>query len=408
LGFDCRVRLEYRHGVSKARVAGTEPDSTEFQTGRVTTIAGGHAVHDTFTAFLPPLLPRFIENLSLSNTAAGALSAFLQLPSLLQPAIGHIADRRALRRIVVSAPAVTATAMSLLGWAPGYTVLALLLIVAGISVAAFHATAPVAVGYLSGKRLGRGMGFWMVGGELGRTLGPLVVVSALAVVSLRSMAFLSLAGVATSVILHFRLRDVPLRSRGDGEQTHWKVAITAMRSLMILLGSMVVLRSLMMMSVTTFLPVFLTDEGADLWLAGAALSIVEAAGVLGAFAGGWISDRVGRRTVLTFGHLAAPIAMLLFLASDGWIRIALLPLIGVTMLAIPPVLMAIVQEQFPDSRALANGTFLSMNFAIRSVAAIVFGAFGDAFGLSTAMLIAALAMFGGLPLIWMIPTRRGK
>ena len=100
--------------MSKARVAGTEPDSTEFQTGRVTTIAGGHAVHDTFTAFLPPLLPRFIENLSLSNTAAGALSAFLQLPSLLQPAIGHIADRRALRRIVVSAPAVTATAMSLL------------------------------------------------------------------------------------------------------------------------------------------------------------------------------------------------------------------------------------------------------------------------------------------------------
>ena len=161
----------------------------------------------------------------------------------------------------------------------------------------------MAVGYLSGKRLGRGMGFWMVGGELGRTLGPLVVVSALAVVSLRSMAFLSLAGVATSVILHFRLRDVPLRSRGDGEQTQWKVAITAMRSLMILLGSMVVLRSLMMM---------------------------------------------------------------------------------------------------------ANGTFLSMNVAIRSVAAIALGAFGDAFGLSTAMLIAAMAMFGGLPLIWMIPTPRGK
>lgn len=158
-----------------------------------------------------------------------------------------------------------------------------------------------------------------------------------------------------------------------------------------------------MMSVTTFLPVFLTDEGTNLWLAGAALSIVEGAGVLGAFAGGWISDRVGRRAVLAFGHLAAPLALLAFLAADGWVRIALLPVIGVTMLAIPPVLMAIVQEQFPDTRALANGTFLSMNFAIRSVAAIAFGAFGDAFGLSTAMLIAAFAMFGGLPLIWLLP-----
>jgi hypothetical protein len=44
-----------------------------------------------------------------------------------------------------------------------------------------------------------------------------------------------------------------------------------------------------------------------------------------------------------------------------------------------------------------------MNFAIRSVAAIAFGAFGDAFGLSTAMLIAAFAMFGGLPLILLLP-----
>jgi FSR family fosmidomycin resistance protein-like MFS transporter len=380
-----------------------ETEATEFQTGRVATIAAGHAVHDTFTAFLPPLLPRFIETMSLSNMAAGLLSSFLQIPSLLQPVIGHLADRTTLRWVVVLAPGVTATAMSLLGWAPGYAVLALLLLVAGLSVASFHATAPVAIGYLSGRRLGRGMGFWMVGGEFGRTLGPLVVVSALAVVSLRSMAFLALAGVATSFILHFRLRDVPLRSRGDGEQVHWKTAVQAMRGVMLLLAALMVLRSLMIMSVTIFLPVFLTEEGASLWLAGAALSIVEGAGVVGAFAGGWISDRVGRRAVLVVGHAVAPIALLLFLAFDGWVRIALLPAIGLTLLAIPPVLLALVQEQFPDSRALANGVFLSVNFAIRSVAAVVYGAVGDGFGLSTAMLIAALAMFGGVPLIWLLP-----
>ncbi|MDF1597576.1 MAG: MFS transporter [Acidimicrobiia bacterium] len=383
-----------------------ETTESEFQTGRVATIAGGHAVHDTFTAFLPPLLPRFIETMSLSNAAAGALSSFLQIPSLLQPVIGHLTDRTTLRWVVVLAPGVTASAMSLLGWAPGYAVLALLLLVAGLSVASFHATAPVAIGYLSGRRLGRGMGFWMVGGELGRTLGPLVVVSTLAVVSLRSMAFLALAGVATSFVLHFRLRDVPLRSRGDGEQVHWKNAVQAMRGVMLLLAALMALRSLMIMSVTIFLPVFLTEEGANLWLAGAALSIVEGAGVVGALAGGWISDRVGRRAVLVFGHAVAPVALLLFLATDGWVRIALLPAIGLTLLAIPPVLLALVQEQFPDSRALANGVFLSVNFAIRSVAAVVYGAAGDAFGLSTAMLIAAFAMFGGMPLIWLLPRGR--
>jgi len=84
------------------------------------------------------------------------------------------------------------------------------------------------------------------------------------------------------------------------------------------------------------------------------------------------------------------------------LRVAILPIIGFSLLAVPPVLMAVVQERFPQSRALANGVYLSMNFAIRSVAAIAYGAFGDAFGLSTSMYIAAAAMFLGLPLIWMI------
>ncbi len=381
-------------------------DAGEFQTGRLVTIAGGHAVHDTFTAFLAPLLPRFVEKFSLSNTAAGLLSTFLQIPSLLQPVIGHLADRTTLRWIVVLGPAVTATAMSFLGWAPTYAVLAILLLLAGLSVAAFHATAPVAVGFLSGKQLGRGMGYWMVGGELGRTIGPLVVVSALAVLSLQSMAFLALAGIAASIVMHYRLRDVALRSRGDGEQIHWRPAVRAMSGLMILLAGLIAVRSMMMMSITIFLPIFLTDEGSSIWLAGAALSIVEAAGIAGALAGGWLSDHVGRKAVLVFGHIAAPTALLLFIAAEGWVRIALLPVIGFTLLAIPPVLLAIVQERFPETRALANGVFLSLNFAIRSLAAIGFGAVGDALGLATAMAIAAAATFGGVPLIWLLFRRR--
>ena len=379
----------------------------EFHTGRVATIAAGHGVHDTFTAFLAPLLPRFVEKLSLTNTMAGLLSVFLQLPSLFQPFIGHLADRRALRWIVILGPGVTATVMSALGWAPGYMGLALFLLVAGASVAAFHATAPVAVGYLSGNRLGRGMGFFMVGGEAGRTLGPLVVVSSLAIMSLRSMIFLALAGVATSIVLYFRLRDVTLRTKDDGEQVPWRSAVSSMKGLMFLLGGLTAVRSLMMMSVTLFLPLFLTEEGRSVWLAGAALSIVEAAGIAGAFAGGWVSDHVGRRAVLIFGHITAPLALLAFLATDGGLRIALLPVIGLTLLAVPPVLMALVQEQVPDSRALANGVYLSMNFAIRSTAAIGFGAVGDVFGLRTAIFIGAIAMFAGLPLVWILFRRPG-
>ncbi|MBU1492425.1 MAG: MFS transporter, partial [Actinobacteria bacterium] len=382
-----------------------EPEEGGFQTSRVVTLAGGHAVHDSFTAFLPRLLPQFIDKFSLSNTAAGALSSVLGLPGLLQWAIGHLADRTTLRWVVVMGPAVTSILMASLGWAPTYAVLAVMLFFAGISVAAFHATAPVAAGRLSGRQLGKGMGLWMVGGELGRTVGPLVATAGLTYLTLKQMAFLAVAGVATSAVLHFRLRGVSLRTHREGDRIPWRSAVGGMRRLMTILAGVMILRSLMMTATSLFLVVYLTDEGSSPWVAGAALSIFEGAGVVGALSGGWVSDHLGRRTVVYASQIGAPLALFLFLATDGWLRIAVLPLVGLTLLSVTPVFMAMVQEEFPDSRALANGTYLSVHYAIRTVATVGFGALGDAFGLTTAMAISGFTMLGAIPLVWLLPER---
>ena len=98
--------------------------SERFHSGKVAVLSAGHAVHDTYTAFLPPLLPLIIESLTLSKAEAGLLSAILQSPSLLQPLIGHQADRRGLRTLVFLAPALTAIAMSSVIAASGYATIA--------------------------------------------------------------------------------------------------------------------------------------------------------------------------------------------------------------------------------------------------------------------------------------------
>ena len=45
-------------------------DENKFQTTNVGLISLGHAAHDTYTAFIAPLLPVLIENLSLTKTLA--------------------------------------------------------------------------------------------------------------------------------------------------------------------------------------------------------------------------------------------------------------------------------------------------------------------------------------------------
>ena len=377
-----------------------------FQARHVLTISAGHAVHDTYSAFLSPLLPLFIANLSLSKTEAGLLSVFMQVPSLLQPFIGHLADRVSLRYFVILAPAATAVMMSLLGIAPGYAMLALFLMVTGFSSAAIHAVGPVMAGNLSGSRLGRGMSFWMVGGELGRTLGPVVIVTAIRVLGLEGTPWLMIAGLLGSVVLYAQLRHVSGKPPKPRTALPWRQALRGMGPLYLPLAGIIVVRLFMNVPLTTYLPTFLIEEGASLWIAGVSLTALEAAGVVGALLGGSMSDRLGRRRVLLISMLLTPLLMFAFLSAEGWVRFSLLIALGFVTLSVTPVVMALVQESFPENRALANGVYMSSSFIFRSGVTIVLGALGDRFGLNLAFVVSAVIALFGLPLIPLLPKRR--
>ncbi len=195
--------------IAKTAHISTPAEKSEFDTVGVITVSAAHGVHDTYSGFLAPLLPILIENLALTKTAAALLSVFYQVPSLIQPVIGHFGDRVNLRMLVVLGPAISAVMMSLMGVAPSYAVLILLMIVAGLSSAGLHAIGPVIAGLLSGKQLGRGMSYWMVAGELARTLSPVLVVAAVTLLTPRGLPWLMIGGIAASVVLYIRLRNVP-------------------------------------------------------------------------------------------------------------------------------------------------------------------------------------------------------
>jgi len=382
------------------------PQGPRLQLGRVVTLAAAHCVHDVYTAFLAPWLPLLIARLQLSLLQAGSLTLFLQLPSLVNPWLGALADRRGYTRaMVILSPAATGAAMSLLGLAPSFGALAILLLVAGVSVAALHVAAPVAMAEAAGERTGLGMSFHMLGGELARTIGPLLAVQVVSWWGLQGAWRLIPLGFAASLLLWWRLGRLPLNPQREAPTGLVAVLVRLRRVFLAVLGIMGP-RAFLAAAVTSFLPTLLHGEGASLWFASAALAAFEAAGAVGVFGAGAISDRLGRRPVVLAAVVLSPPLMVLFLVVHGYLQLLVLLALGLVMLATTPVLMAAVIENAGADRAAANGVYMMINFTVRSLVVPVVGAMGDALGLREAYWICTGIAVLGIPFALLLPKGR--
>lgn len=373
-----------------------------FRTGGVLLISLCHFIHDVFSSFLSPLLPLLIEKLSLSMTRAGLLSTVMQLPALLNPVIGVWADRISTRWLIILAPSLTALPMCLIGLAPNYAVLLFLLFIAGVSVSLFHVPAPVMIAKLSGAHKGRGMSFFMMGGELARTVGPMVAVGAVSIMGLEGFYPIMLVGLASSVWLYLKFKDVPIR-QAVHRRTSLKGTWGEIRSVMGPLAAILCARGFMHAVIVTFLPTYITQRIGGLWLAGISLTLVEGAGVAGVLTAGPLSDRFGRRRILLVSLVCAPILLLAFIWLDGWLQFVALVLTGFFLLSTTPVMLAMVQENSTHSPAAANGIFMMVSFTARSSVVVAVGFCADLIGLHNTYLLSALLGVTAIPFIAMLP-----
>ncbi|NJN81057.1 MAG: MFS transporter, partial [Caldilineaceae bacterium] len=216
---------------------------------------------------------------------------------------------------------------------------------------------------------------------------------------------LSVIGWLTSAVLFWQLHDVAARSPAQKHNSLAHLWPSARRVFPLLTWIMLP-KMLMVVAITLYLPIFMSDErGAGLWISALALTILEGAGVVGALLTGTLSDKYGRSRVLLVLLTLAPIFLVLFLLGPAWLTIPMLIALGLTAISPTPVMMAIVQDQFPDNRAMANGTFMFLNFLVRAAAIWGVGLLADALGLTNAFLLSAVVAFLSIPAVFRLPDR---
>ena len=364
---------------------------------KVITISLAHLVHDTSSSFLAPILPLLIDRFGLTVFMAGLLDIFRKLPALANPFLGLLADRICVKYFIILAPGVTAISMSLLGAAPNYAFLIILLLISGISSAVFHVTAPVMIRQVSTGRIGQGMSFFMLGGELARTLGPMTILGAVSLWGIEGTYRLVPFGIVASVFLYFKLNSISVERSPMGKgDAHAGKVLAHLLPLFISLSGILLCRAAMKSALTIYLPTYLTSKGASLWMAGISLSVLQFSGAVGTFLAGTVSDRIGRKSALLVITVINPLLMWLFMVVDGIFVFPVLILNGLFLFASGPVLLALVHDIDSTRMSFINGIYMTLNVILTSVMVLAVGLAADYIGLDLTYRLSAVVALGSI------------
>jgi FSR family fosmidomycin resistance protein-like MFS transporter len=369
-------------------------NNKEFNKKEVLTISSAHFAHDIFSSFLAPLLPLIIEKLGLTLSMVAFLDIVRRIPALFNPLLGLMAERMDVKYFVILTPSITAISMSLLGFASSYFILILLLVIAGISSALFHIPSPTMIKHSSGEETGRGMSYFMVGGEFARTLGPLLITSAVSWWGLEGSYKLMPIGIVASLLLYIRFRNFSTHIRAKKfEKGDVKLLLKEHQKLFYFLALFMLFNSALKSSLSLYLPVYLVNNGNSLWYAGIALSILQFSGVVGVFFSGKYSDKFGRYKILLFSSLGSIGFMALFLYTQN---IIILGFLGLFVFAPAPVLMALVQDTDSHMPTFMHSIYMGINFGLSSIIVLLIGILGDSLGLNETFTICNILGIGTL------------
>lgn len=363
-------------------------------------VALAHGLNDAYAAFLSPLLPRIMDRLGISIALAATLAmTFSIAASLLQPALGYLADRYGRKAFLVAGPLVTGVFISLMGLAPGFWTLMLVLVLSGLGSAAFHPPGASVSGRVSeGKGSGLRISLFSFGGNAGFALGPIIAVG---LVQWRGLDGLWVAMIPVLLLTPVLWRSLP-PDEPAGEGAHLPPSPReVLRLLAGPLGIIFGISAIMAFAQRAFVtmtPIIVTQGGGTEAAGAIALSAFLAAQAGGTLAGGVMADRLNRqRLLVTLCTLALPAhmaAIWLLQGGPGLLGLAVAASAGFLGMATLPPIVVMAQELVPRGAAVGSGIVMGLAWAAGSVGVLATGAAADAVGpmLATAASMPAILL----------------
>jgi FSR family fosmidomycin resistance protein-like MFS transporter len=365
-------------------------------------ISFSHFLNDTMQSLIPSVYPILKASYALDFAQIGLITlAFQFTASLLQPVIGHFTDRKAQPFSLSIGMGFTFFGLLLLSVAQQYAVILAAAALVGLGSAVFHPESARIARLASGGRYGFAQSVFQVGGSFGSSMGP--VLAALIVVPFGQPSiawFSSIAFLAILILWRIGLWYRPqaaARKFASIEAHPDAPDRRRVRAALVVLVALLFSKQLYVASLSSYYIFYLIEKfGVSTQAAQLYLFIFLAANALGAFFGGPLGDRFGRKYVIWFSILGA-LPFTLALPYAGLFASAVLSVfIGFIISSATTSIIVFAQELMPHRFGMISGVFIGFAFGIGGLGAAVLGRVADHTGIAFVYQVCAFLPAIGL------------
>lgn len=364
-----------------------------------------HAVHDGLTDVIYVLLPVWQQQFGISLALVGLLrGAYAGTMAGFQLLASRIARRWGRERVLIAGTALAGLAYLIAGLAAGLPVLLLALVLGGLGASVQHplASSIVTDTHEAGGGVKEALSQYNFAGDIGKTLIPALIGLLLVVCSWQaSVSVVGLLGLGAAGLLWWLLprHGTQTQRKKAGKQVTGKRSSGGFAALM----ATGMFDSAARMGFLTFLPFLLKSKGAGTAGIGMALSLLFVGGAFGKLLCGYLGARIGTMKTVWLTESATSLLILAAIWLPLTAMMAMLPLLGLALNGTSSVLYGVVPELAEaGGREHAFALFYTATIGGGAIAPVLFGALGDAAGITVALATLAAILLLTLPLSWRV------
>ncbi len=375
-------------------------------------ISFSHFLNDTMQSLIASVYPILKETYALDFAQIGLITlAFQFTASLLQPVVGHITDKKAQPFSLAVGMASTFFGLLLLSVAHRYLVILVAAALVGLGSAVFHPESARIARLASGGRYGFAQSVFQLGGSFGTAMGPVLAAAIVVPFGQSSIGWFSTIAFLAIMILwriglwykpQIKAKKMSAIARHPDAPSSRRVKF-ALAVLVALLFS----KQLYVSSLSSFYIFYLIDRfGVTTQTAQMYLFIFLAANAIGAFIGGPIGDRFGRKYAIWISVLGA-LPFTLVLPYVGLHASAVITIfIGLILSSTTASIIVFAQELVPHRFGMISGVFFGVAFGIGGLGAAVLGKVADHTSISFVYQVCAFLPAIGLLAVFLPDMRR--